>query len=78
MSTVTPSTLRIHWSDDALDALETNESWFREFDDLLRDLEVEPPLPVRQDADTWYFINDIDVTFPTDCSPGEGLDTWDF
>lgn len=69
---------RVHWSVGAEDGIETDEAWFREFDRVLDDLGVGTSLTVRQDADTWYLVNDIDVTFPLDPTPSEGLDTWDF
>ena len=78
MSTGTLAMPRVHWSEEAKEGIGTSESWFREFDEVLGDLEVDTPLTVRQDADTWYFVNDIDVTFPADPTPSQGLDTWDF
>lgn len=78
MSTGTLTSPRIHWSDEARDDLGTDSSWFNEFDRTLKDLVEYAPLTVREDADTWYVVNDNDVTFPLDASPNLGLDTWEF
>jgi hypothetical protein len=66
----------LHWTDDA--KITRNYDPFEEFDRILNDLEVDVSLSVRQDAETWYVMNDIDVTFPGDPAPSLGLDTWDF
>jgi hypothetical protein len=78
MSTVLLVKPSIAWGTDARAEIESRSSWFKEFDQVLDDLVTEQPLTVRRDADTWYFVNDIDVSSPTDPAPNLGLDTWDF
>lgn len=78
MSTATLDRLKVTWSEEAKAAVGGGEAWFEDFDEALGDIAFDEPLTVRQDADTWYFINDMDVTFPADSSGNLGLDTWDF
>jgi hypothetical protein len=74
MSITSLSKPKVHWSERARGGTETIEPWF----EFLGGDNGAIPLSVAQAADTWYIINDSDVTFPVDPAPGLGLDTWDF
>jgi hypothetical protein len=82
MSVVTLERSSIHWSDAAREALgqgtEKEEAWFEDFDRALSDVDLNEALSVREEAETWYVINDMDVTFPRESPLGQGLDSWDF
>lgn len=78
MSTATLERPEVRWSAEAREAVGGDEAWFQGFDEALGDVALDESLAVRQDADTWYFVNDMDVSFPVDPAENLGLDTWDF
>ena len=78
MSTVTLARPKVNWSDEAKINVGSNEAWFEEFDRAMAEFDEPTSLTVRQDAGTWYVVNDMDVTFPSDPAPSLGLDTWNF
>jgi hypothetical protein len=69
---------RIRWGKEAQVDDESSDTWFEKFDQLLRDVDLNASLAVRQDAEIWYVVSDADMITPVDPTPTFGLDTWDF
>jgi hypothetical protein len=69
---------KIHWDESAKASLASDEKWFEEFDEILEKVDPATSLSVYEGPETWYVINDSDVTYLPDPSPSFGLDTWDF
>jgi hypothetical protein len=75
---VSTTSLARPWSDLVKERAGAPESLFDELDKVLGSRDRQVPLSMVKDADIWYVVDDANVDFPVDPSPGLGLDTWDF